>query len=75
VSGSDSESESDSEESEESEVESESESDDDDDSFSSIARRCSIMSLGAFCKILTMSNGKVQRRYVDILVNILACPP
>ena len=48
VSGSDSESESDSEESEESEVESE--SDDDDDSFSSIARRCSIMSLGAFCK-------------------------
>lgn len=57
MSGSDSEAESDSEESEESEEsEVESESDDDDDSFSSIARRCSIMSLGAFCKYSRMSS-------------------
>lgn len=56
VFGSDSDSESESEESVESESEEESESDDDEDSFSSIARRCSIISFGAFCKKSSVSN-------------------
>jgi len=49
-SGSDSESDSESESESDESDESESEESDAEDSASSISRRCSIMSLGAFCK-------------------------